>query len=94
MKKEEFPSTNCVGVVTVRWSVRNGGIKTVYELRFGFCSLYPTKKQQKDIKESTQKRLQKMVKKDKAHFKIDENSVVRFSSSIKIMGCDFILNNL
>ena len=40
MKKEEFPSTNCVGVVTVRWSVRNGGIKpcTSSALAFVLCT--------------------------------------------------------
>ena len=94
MKKEEFPSANCVGVVTVRWSVVNRCVKTVYMQEFGFACAFPTKKQQKDIKESVQKQLQQMVEKGKAHFNIDENSVVRFSSSIKIMGCDFVLNNV
>ena len=93
MKKEEFTSANCVGVVTVRWSVVNGCLKTVYMQEFGFVCKFPTKKERKELKESVQKQLQKMVEKDKAHFKIDEKSVVRFSSSIKIMGCDFVLND-
>ena len=93
MKKEEFTSANCVGVVTVRWSVVNGCLKTVYMQEFGFACAFPTKKGRKELKKSIQKQLQKMVEKDKAHFKIDEKSVVRFSSSIKIMGCDFVLND-
>lgn len=93
MKKEEIPSANCVGVVTVRWSVVNRCVKTVYMQEFGFVCAFPTKKRRKELKESVQKQLQQMVEKGKAHFNIDENSVVRFSSSIKIMGCDFVLND-
>ena len=82
---------NCVGVITVRWSVINGNVKTVCSQAFGFNCGYPTKREAKELKEDIQNKLQQLVEKDKAHFDINDNSVVRFSSSIKLLGCDMFL---
>lgn len=37
MRKIDHPA-NCVGVVTVKWSVQNDETKTVYSQTFGFVS--------------------------------------------------------
>ena len=44
------------------------------------------------MKENVQKKIQEVVENNKAHFKIDKNSVVHFSSSIKLIGCEYLLN--
>ena len=84
---------NCVGVITVRWSVINGNVKIVYSQAFGFNGGYPTKRERKELKENVHNRLKQLVEKGKVHFDIDDNSVVRFSSSIKLLGCNMILKN-
>lgn len=93
MKKVKNHSTNCVGVITVRWSVTNEDVKSIYGEIFGFCSKFPTETEQKKMKENVQKKVQEVVENNKANFKIDKNSVVRFSSSIKLIGCEFLLIN-
>ena len=93
MKKVKNHSTNCVGVITVRWSVTNEDVKSIYGEIFGFCSKFPTETEQKHPHHTLPPPLPSPPANNKANFKIDKNSVVRFSSSIKLIGCEFLLIN-
>lgn len=42
MRKIDHPA-NCVGVVTVKWSVQNDDTKTVYSQTFGFRACWLNK---------------------------------------------------
>lgn len=90
MRKIVHPA-NCVGVVTVKLSVQNDDTKTVYRHTFGFCSCWPDKDAVKKLKEAIRAKIMKIVERDKTYFGITENSIVRYSSSVKMIGCDFVL---
>lgn len=82
---------NCVGVVTVKWSVQNDDTKTVYSHTFGFLSCWLNKDAVKKLKETIQAKIRILVEGDKTYFGITESSIVRYSSSVKMIGCDFVL---
>ncbi|WP_314801394.1 hypothetical protein [Alloprevotella tannerae] len=90
MRKIDQPA-NCVGVVTVKLSVQNDDTKTVYRHTFGFWSCWPDKDAVKKLKEAIRAKIMKIVERDKTYFGITENSIVRYSSSVKMIGCDFVL---
>lgn len=90
MRKIDHPA-NCVGVVTVKLSVQNDDTKTVYSQTFGFWSCWPDKDAVKKLKEAIRAKIMKIVERDKTYFGITENSIVRYSSSVKMIGCDFVL---
>lgn len=90
MRKIDHPA-NCVGVVTVKWSVQNDDTKTVYSQTFGFRACWLNKDAVKKLKEAIQTKIRILVEGDKTYFGITENSIVRYSSSVKMIGCDFVL---
>lgn len=90
MRKIDHPA-NCVGVVTVKWSVQNDDTKTVYSQTFGFRVCWLNKDAVKKLKEAIQTKIRILVEGDKTYFGITENSIVRYSSSVKMIGCDFVL---
>ena len=90
MRKIDHPA-NCVGVVTVKLSVQNDDTKTVYSQTFGFWSCWPDKDAVKKLKEAIRAKIMKIVERDKTYFGITESSIVRYSSSVKMIGCDFVL---
>lgn len=90
MRKIDQPA-NCVGVVTVKWSVQNDDTKTVYSQTFGFVSGWLNKDAIKKQKEQLHALMRKNVERDKTYFGITESSIVRYSSSVKMIGCDFVL---
>lgn len=84
---------NCVGVVTVKWSVQNDDVKAVYSNTFGFRACWLNKDAVKKLKEAIQTKIRILVEGDKTYFGITESSIVRYSSSVKMIGCDFVLEN-
>lgn len=92
MRKIDHPA-NCVGVVTVKWSVQNDGVKIVYSQEVGFSSCWMNKEALEKLKEEVQTQIRKFVERDKTYFGITESSIIRYSSSVKIIGCDIVLRN-
>ncbi|MBF0950270.1 MAG: hypothetical protein HXK22_00490 [Alloprevotella tannerae] len=92
MRKMDNPA-NCVGVVTVKWSVQNDDVKAVYSNTFGFRACWLNKDAVKKLKEAIQTKIRILVEGDKTYFGITESSIVRYSSSVKMIGCDFVLEN-
>ncbi|MCG2651922.1 hypothetical protein JJE63_01045 [Alloprevotella tannerae] len=92
MRKIDQPA-NCVGVVTVKWTVQNDGMKTVYSQEVGFASAWMNKEALKKLKEEVQTQVRKFVEKNKYSFDITESSIIRYSSSVKMIGCDIVLRN-
>ena len=92
MRKIDQPA-NCVGVVSVKWTVQNGDTKTVYSQEVGFASGWMNKEALKNLKEEVQTQVRKFVEKNKPSFDITESSIIRYSSSVKMIGCDIVLRN-
>lgn len=90
MRKTDHPA-NCVGVVTVKLSVQNDDTKIVYSQTYGFVSGWQNKDAVKKLKGQLHASMRKLVEGDKTYFGITENSIVRYSSSVKMIGCDFVL---
>ena len=67
MRKIDHPA-NCVGVVTVKWSVQNDDTKTVYSQTFGFVSGWLNKDAIKKQKEQLHALMRKIVERDKTYF--------------------------
>lgn len=84
---------NCVGTVTVSTRIQNGAITTTYQFKAGFAAHGWTDKRAKDVVQQMKSGVKNMIFADKEHFGITDTSKVTFYGGVKVLECDYILEN-